>query len=303
VRWQRGEAGLAAALARHGVVLEAIELLLLTHHHADHAGLAARVSERAGCLVAGSAETAARVADVDALIRREDAYAEALLRLHGAGEEVVATVARASAWSRDGAESVAVDRILGDGECVRAGDGELTVALRPGHSTSDTVFVSDDGWALVGDHLLASSGSTVLAHRPLADADPARRPRAMPAYRDGLRATAAAGLARAHPGHGPAIADPGALARDRLGEQDRRAQRALEALRRSRPADAWTLARELWPAFARPDGPGDDAGRVRHPVARPWIALSDVLGLLDMLVEDGRARERADDGRILFENV
>lgn len=300
VRWRQDEAELAAALGCHGVALEQIEQLVLTHHHADHAGLAAMVRSRSGCVVAASAETAARVGDVEAQVALEDAYAVALLALHGAGEPAAAAVAEASDWGRTGALSVAVDRILSEGERLRAGGRDLTVVLRPGHSPSDTVFVGEDGWALLGDHLLASSGSTVLAHRPLEGGDPADRPRAIIGYREGLRQTASLGLARGFAGHGSEIEDPAALVRERLSEHDRRAERALRALGEV-PASAWALACELWPAFARDDTPDD--GRMRHPVARPWIALSDVLGLLDMLAEEGLVRELRDGGLIVYERA
>ena len=47
-RWQRSRKD----WAEHGYALADIELLLLTHHHLDHAGLAQTLRERSGATVA-----------------------------------------------------------------------------------------------------------------------------------------------------------------------------------------------------------------------------------------------------------
>ena len=50
---------LEAALHGVGVALDDIELVLLTHHHLDHSGLAGTIAERSGAVVASTAGTAA----------------------------------------------------------------------------------------------------------------------------------------------------------------------------------------------------------------------------------------------------
>ena len=46
-------AALEAGLAGHGLRIEDVELLILTHQHSDHVGLAATIRARSGCRVAG----------------------------------------------------------------------------------------------------------------------------------------------------------------------------------------------------------------------------------------------------------
>ncbi|MCW3001060.1 MAG: fold metallo-hydrolase, partial [Conexibacter sp.] len=204
-RWDEGMPALEAALSTHGVRIDDVELLVLTHHHDDHAGLAHDVRERSGCQVAAHVATAERLADVPCHRAVEDVWQVALLRLHGAGEETTATVAEVTAKAAGWQASVLVDRVLEDADVLRAGDHELEVLLRPGHSPTDTLFVARAGWALLGDHLLAPSASAVLAERPRGVDDPRLRLRALPRYREGLRKTAAQGLSEGFAGHGAAI--------------------------------------------------------------------------------------------------
>jgi glyoxylase-like metal-dependent hydrolase (beta-lactamase superfamily II) len=276
-------AALEAALAEHRVSVEDVELLVLTHQHVDHAGLAAEVRRRSGCEVAAHELTAEVVRDVGATRAADDAYAEALLALHGAPSEVVATVAEAFAHAPAFDVSVDVTVACRDGDILLAGGTELAVLARPGHSPTDTIFAHEDEWALVADHLLARGPSVVMAHRPPAGSDdPRRRPRAMLGYRDSLARTAALGLRRAFPGHGAAVDDLGRAVEHQLMAQERNAERLLDYLRDG-PRTAWQVVElSRGRTVLRGDG---------HPWSEAYIVLSDVLAHLDVLVADGRARE------------
>jgi glyoxylase-like metal-dependent hydrolase (beta-lactamase superfamily II) len=293
-QWPRGLPELDAALAPHGLRTEDVELLVLTHHHDDHIGLAELIRQRSGCEVAAHAETATRLVDMEAWRTQENDYEMAMLRLHGAGDDIVQTVPEAWARAREHVASVPVDRVLREDDVLHAGGHELTVQLRPGHSPSDTLLVSEHGWAVLGDHLLASAPSGVLAHRPLDGGDPADRPRVMLTYRDGLRRTADLGLARGLPGHGPTIEDPARLVGERLAEQDRGAQRVLERMPAG-PVSAWALCGRAWPNRSL-----DSAD---HPVAMPFIVLSDLLALLDLLADRGLVRELHAGSQVRYERA
>src|SRR6266516_4313365 len=51
-------ATLEQELATHGYALEQIELVLVTHHHLDHSGLATAIKERSGAEIAAHSGTA-----------------------------------------------------------------------------------------------------------------------------------------------------------------------------------------------------------------------------------------------------
>ena len=110
---------------------------------------------------------------------------------------------------------------LADGDRIRAGGRDLTVVARPGHSTTDALFVDQgDGIAFVGDHLLAGVSSNTEIY-PAAEPD-GTRPRARIEYLASLRRTAAMPLDRLLTGHGEPVTEHARLIRRRFGEHERR---------------------------------------------------------------------------------
>src|SRR5881392_1344062 len=83
-------AALEAGLRRHGLRVEDIELVLATHHHLDHVGLAATVQRRAGATVAVLDRTADYLARYAAEVEADRRFAHALMRHHGVPEPLIA---------------------------------------------------------------------------------------------------------------------------------------------------------------------------------------------------------------------
>lgn len=268
--------GLERALADEGVRIEDIRLLILTHEHEDHVGLAGTVARRSGCGVAAQPSLADMLKDPDATRAVQDAYRKALISLHGGPPEELVRVAEASAFASSFSAPVEVTVPLRDGKTITAGGYQLTVHRRPGHSPTDTILVDTDGWALVADHLSARGRTLAVAHRPPEGTDPSGRPPGLLLYRESLAKTAALGLRRAFPGHGSIVEDPANAIARQLELQDERARQIFELLG-SRPRPAWQLV-ELTHR-RRPTG--------GHLVSEGFIQLSDVLAHLDLLVANG----------------
>ena len=157
----------------------------------------------------------------------------------------------------------------------------MTVIRRPGHSSTDTLFVDlATGIGFVGDHLLAdiSSNTEVNPERPLSRAQ----------YLDGLRATAALPLSRLYAGHGELlIEDHPALIRRRLTEHADRCATVTEILSDGH-ASAFKIGQSLWSS--------DIVG------TQALLVIWEVLGHLEILRNGGIVREQVDDhGRTLFE--
>src|SRR6478752_3226537 len=199
-------AALEAGLAEAGVRVEDLELVLVTHHHLDHSGLAATIADRSGATI-GALDRAAAYGDH--YVDRSEAdrsYSHAMMRHHGVSDAVID--GNESFWEfiREASDPWHTDRVLADGDVVRAGGRDLRVVARPGHSTSDTLFVDDqERLAFVGDHLLASISSNTEVY-PAVEPD-GTRPRARVEYLAALRRTAEMPLARLLSGHGDPILD------------------------------------------------------------------------------------------------
>ena len=283
------EARLEEGLAAHGVAIEDLELLVLTHQHDDHVGLAGELRRRSGADVAGTAALAAFLADVEASMDADDAYSVALMRRHGVREQTVETLHGISRAFRRFVASVDVTRTLAEGDELRAGDRTWQVRERPGHSPTDTVLAAD-GVLLAGDHLLEHISSNPIAHAPVGTPDPAglaaspERPRTLLTYLDSLRATAAADRGELLlPGHNDAFTGARALVEKRAGMSERRAEKILAALTHERSAA--DIGRELW----------------RHvPVTQAFLVLSEVLGHLDLLEERGAVIAAERDGVVTY---
>jgi glyoxylase-like metal-dependent hydrolase (beta-lactamase superfamily II) len=291
-RWPEALAALEQALEAERLRVEDIELVVVTHQHEDHAGLAETIRRRADCPVAAHELVAELLRDEPAGRRAEDEYEIALMQLHGVPPEIVRTVPTISADARQFSESIVIEHVLRDGDVLTAGGRELVVRLRPGHSPTDTLFVDDDRAALVADHLLLDTPVVTVAHRPPnGSPDPRLRPRALIEYRHSLEATVADGLSVAYPGHGERIDDPAPVIAERLATQERRAERILRELGEG-ARTGWDVVTTIWRGSPRDED---------HPMPLEFIVLSDVLAHIDLLVESGRVRELDDGEQIRFE--
>jgi glyoxylase-like metal-dependent hydrolase (beta-lactamase superfamily II) len=283
---------LEQALAARGHAIEDIELLVITHQHIDHFGLASILARRSGAEVAALASLAPYLHDYRQAAELDDRYAERMMLLHGIPADVVTALRAVSASFRAWGSAVEVTRPLHDGEELQLRDRTLRVLHRPGHSPSDTVFLDESrSLMLAADHLIKHISSNPLLSRPLgappdfADrSEIGQRPRSLVDYIASLKLTRAQELSLVLPGHGEPISEHAALIDKRLRLHDRRAEK-IHGLIAAQPRTAHEIALELWGNVA---------------VTQAYLTLSEVLGHVDLLVADGRVVERAADGVVRF---
>src|SRR5215475_11636888 len=80
---------LEQALAAHGHRVEDIELLVISHQHMDHFGLASILARRSGAEVAAIGPLAPYLASYGHETDLDDAFAESIMLRHGIPSEVV----------------------------------------------------------------------------------------------------------------------------------------------------------------------------------------------------------------------
>jgi glyoxylase-like metal-dependent hydrolase (beta-lactamase superfamily II) len=271
---------LRSGLRDEGVRLEDIELVIGTHHHLDHVGLAPTVRQASGARVALLGEAADYVAAGRANIERDRAYSHRLMMAHGVPGDVIAD--NESFWDflRDNSATFEADVRLVHGERIRAGGRDLQALARPGHSRSDTLLVDDRaGEAFVGDHLLAGiSSNTEIA--PVGEPE-GERPRPRTEYLRNLKRTAGMPLDVLYAGHGRPVKSHRALVDVRIAEHRTRAARVAGALLH-RPETAYGIAKRLWPE--------------RTVRQQPLLVVWEVLGHLELLLAAGIADESRQDG-------
>jgi glyoxylase-like metal-dependent hydrolase (beta-lactamase superfamily II) len=270
---------LEARLAERGRTIEEIELVLVTHHHLDHSGLAAAIKERSGAEIAAHRTTARWGAEYHERVGQERDFTLALIGAHGVPELVIEASGPFLDYILENSRPFETDRVLSDGDTVRAGGRDLRAVFRPGHSTTDTLFVDDESREVfVGDHLLAkiSSGAELMPTELPGD----ERRRALLEYLGNLQKTAAMEIRTCYSGHGPTIDDHRALIASRLAFHSERLD-LIAGHVAAGCTTAFEVARRLW---------GDDTAETQAV-----LAVWEVLGHLDILVNRGTVREDVDD--------
>ena len=278
-------AALESGLRREGLRVEDIELVLATHHHLDHVGLAATIQRRAGATVAVLDRMADYGARYSAEVEQDRRFARTLMRNHGVPDQVVDDGEELWDYIRATTEDFSADVRLADGDRVRAGGRTLRVLARPGHSTTDTLFVDErDAIAFAGDHLLAAISSNTEICAPERAQDGRARSRLR--YLQSLERTQGMPLARLLTGHGPPVTEHARLVDARLRDHRRRCDRIL-ALLGGGPRTAFDIAGGLWPE--------------RTVMQQPLLVVWEVVGNLELLLAAGTVAERSGDGGSVFE--
>jgi len=267
-----------------------IELLVISHQHMDHFGLASILARRSGAEVAALDRLAPFLAAYGQQTDLEDVFAERLMLRHGIPPEVMAALVTVSASFRAWGAAVDVTRTLADGELLKLSEHTLRVLHRPGHSPSDTTFLDESrGILLAADHLIAHISSNPLIARPLGSPPDysGPRPQALITYMASLQATRQMELSLVLPGHGRPITDHVSLIDERFRMHARRAEK-INRLIAAQPRTAHEIAQELWGNVA---------------VTQAYLTLSEVLGHVDLLLRDERVVEEERDGVVSFRAV
>jgi glyoxylase-like metal-dependent hydrolase (beta-lactamase superfamily II) len=276
---------LEASLAAHGHRVEDLQRIVVTHQHIDHIGLVEILAKRSGAEVCALDRLAPWLADYKHQMEDNDSFSAAIMLRNGIPQDVVYALRAVSASFRAWGAAAHVTRPLAEGELLEFASRSWRVLHRPGHSPSDTVFFDEaSGELFGGDHLLKRISSNPLISMPL-DGNSERRPRALMSYLDSLRQTRAMELSVVFAGHGEPVDDHRALIDERFRMHERRADK-LCGLIEKRPSNAYELAQEMWGNVA---------------VTQAFLTLSEVLGHVDLLIDEGRVGEREADDVVYFE--
>jgi glyoxylase-like metal-dependent hydrolase (beta-lactamase superfamily II) len=275
---------LESQLAERGHSIDELELLVVTHQHIDHLGLAEIVVQRSGAKVAALGIAAERLANFDEDAEAEDRFAIELMLRNGIPEEVTVALRSVSRSFRAWGSHVTVTHPLEDGQALPFRDRTLQAIHRPGHSPSDTVFWDEERRILIAaDHLIAHISSNPLLTRPLGGSD--KRPQALVTYIESMKKTREMPAEIVLSGHGEPITDHVALIDDRIAKHDRRKEKIYKLIA-EQPRNAYEIAQAIWGNVA---------------VTQAFLTLSEVIGHADLLVNEGRVREVGDGEVINYE--
>lgn len=276
VRTEEAFDALRGALEAFGAPLEKIARILVTHAHADHFGQAARLRALSGAAVYASAVEAELMRTSFSPTAQRDPRALAFFRAWGVPEALLEGSEGTGRLALSIQEPVEVAGTLEDGDRIELPGRSLEVLSTPGHCEGHLVFYDRERRTLFsGDHLLPEISPVPLLHIPKAEGE-ARRPSLVRFLRS-LEKVEALEIDVAFPAHGDVIRDPRAVIAGYRRHHERR-KRRVAGLLAERPRTPFEVAAELFP---------------RRYASQLFLVLSEAIGHLDVLVEEGAAEWEA----------
>ena len=269
------EQALRAGLASFHIVPEQISRVLVTHGHPDHYGLAPRLQEISGAQVLVGELDLPKLADVGTL-----ALTGQLLLKTGIPAAALADMGERERDMGGDLHPQVEDAVgVAGGERLAFEGFDLQLLHLPGHTAGHICpYDPASGVLFSGDTLLLEiSPNPLLEPDPK---DPEERRRSLVEYLHTLDVLSHLPLSRVFPGHGPVIEEPHTLIEE-LRRHHRDRVEDLASRMTPEGKSAWQLALELFP-----DVEGFDN----------FLAVSEVLAHVDLLVLDGRAEPVERDG-------
>lgn len=263
-----------------------VEVVLVTHPHPDHFGLANRLRE-AGATVVACEEAVPILEDFPGRLDYEREFFRDFFVRCGMADSTAETVTDLPQVFVNYAPSVEVDRGVSEGDTVRVDGHELAVRELVGHATGEILFGFDhegERWGVVGDNVLAEISPNPFLQPPPEPGD--ERPRVLPAYNDSLAALGRADFDRFLPGHRGPVDRPAERIDAILDEHNERTDRVAEVV--EEPTTPVEVMEALF---------GD------LPVTEQYMGMSEAVGHLDVLEVADRVRVDEVDGDLTYERV
>lgn len=276
---------LAAGLDRLGYAPADVDRVLITHEHMDHFGGARRLGTDSGARVLAHRDAVEVVSDPTGHFEREQAFFAPFLVANGVPEETATVVTDLPEPYTEFQQPVTVDRELEDGDVMHLGpDTRLDVVHTPGHAPGQVCLVAAaEGVAFTGDHVL-----THITPNPLLTLAPGEdevRTRSLPDYMDSLETVLSIDADVGYGGHREVIQDLHGRVRETIAHHQDRKDRIAGMLEDRGPATAYDLMRELFPNL---------------PTTETFAGMSEVIGHLDLLEDEGRAERVEADHTVRY---
>jgi len=263
-----------------GYSLADIEQLVITHAHHDHFGLARQVVERSGAALLSFHQNRLPLEDFETWWAQRVAFVAELVASEGAPKAALEDIKVMSGFQIY-ATSVPEVTPLQDNDRVQMGDTTWRAIHTPGHALGHLCFYHPESQLLLsGDHLLRDITSNPVVETPRVGMR--RRPRSLPDYKRSLRRLRELEVSKVLPGHGEPVYDHRALVDEILTHHEERGRLIWELLK-AKDRTVYELGRALF---------GEEL-----PGVELFLVMSEIIGHLDVLELEGKARRVERDGQ------
>ena len=277
----QGQNALRLTLASRELFLESIERILVTHGHPDHYGMVALIQESSGATVYFPAHEIKRVIDPEMLIRTGRLLVEAGMPL-----EMLFEMNKQR--GRQPGPRVDRDKVVPvhDGDRFDCGDFELIAYDMPGHTGGHVVYWEPQTRTMfAGDQLLPKTSPNPLLEPSLDD--PEERRRSLKDYLSSLHKMAALEPTLVYPGHGDPVTEPAELIASTIEHHEKRKVEVAGYLG-AEGQTPFQIAEAMFPHKMEQEA---------------FLAVSEVIAHLDLVVDDGDATTEDRDGVIYYAAV
>lgn len=287
--WNTEEAfrSLEQQLGALGFGFRDIALIVITHVHSDHYGLAGRIKQICPTRFAFHLWEKALIetryinfADLQGKIGQ-------FLRLHGVPEKIAAPLQRASMPTLDFVTVAWPDEVLYGGETLSVGEFQLEVLWTPGHSPGHVCLYEPSKRLLfTGDHILPTITPNISYHlqsgsNPLGD------------YVHSLEQLRKLPIDLALPAHEDVFKDVGKRIEYIIGHHEERKKQILNIIADKRKS-AYVIAKQLpWNIM------GDDWAGLNPHIQRS--AVMETIAHLELLRLDGQVHRLSSNDTLLYE--
>jgi glyoxylase-like metal-dependent hydrolase (beta-lactamase superfamily II) len=275
---------LRTSIEQLGYELTDIERILITHPHMDHFGLARELADTSGAQVIAHEDAVPHLKDPIAYFEQEQAFFTPYLRSMGLPAQVVETVMELPEPYSRFQEPTAVDYELTDGDSIDVGV-KLEAVHTPGHSPGAVCFLAlSEGVAFTGDHVLAD-----ITPNPLLTLSPGQqneRTRSLPQYLTSLRKLRSYDVGIGYGGHGDTMPDLTERITETIDHHQERKENIANLLETHQPTTAYHLVQEMFPDL---------------PATEMFPGMSEIIGHLDLLEDEGRVQTSTTDGIDYYE--
>ncbi|PSL41099.1 glyoxylase-like metal-dependent hydrolase (beta-lactamase superfamily II) [Planomicrobium soli] len=269
---------LKAGLKEVNVAPEDIEQVVLTHHHPDHAGW---VDGFDRAKLYGHPYNDLWLRRDQAFFDYHDAFYVDRLKEEGVPEELLFWVKKMKR-PLNLMGNRPLDGMINEGEVI-PGHPEWHVMETLGHAQSHLSFWDPETREMIGgDHVIAKVSSNPLIEPPLDRSE--GRPRSLLQYNAALGRMLKMPIDVIYSGHGEEVRNVNELITARLEKQHQRALKVLGMLK-GQEKTVYQLTQELFPyAYEKELG----------------LTLSETIGQIDYLLEDGLIAERMADNGVFY---
>ena len=277
--WQ----ALGAGLARFGYRMEDISLILLTHAHTDHFGQAPRIRRASGCEIWGHEAIQASVADYlppPSRVEREKQF----FRRLGFTDAMYDKIFEYRDYVGEIFEPCELDRALVDGDVIEIDGFHLHTIHTPGHCAEEVVYWQPKSRQMFsGDHLLPDITPVCLLDIP--DRPGGERVHALTQYYQSADKLLPYDVDYVYPSHGDVFTDHRELIAGYKLATERRLLKICRILREQGPLTPLEVGQHLFPKAWRD---------------QLYAVCSEVMGHLDMLIDEGFVSAGEDAGRLRY---